>query len=766
MLSRQKIIFAILLAIPIFLLSGVVGSVAHAVTETTPTAQAAPATPQKEAPSNLTELETLSSGNIEGDLKMIECAGLKGSVNLTCWIPILTYYAIYTPAMLLLTTSGYIFDYTLSLSIDRVFIEQDFVNNAWTVVRDFSNMVFIFILLYTGIRTMLGEGNWGKTIINIVIIALIINFSMFFSKVIIDAGNILAVGVYEGMGVVKDDIDRPHKPKEKGGKDLIQERNISATLVTAFSPQQFTALAATADKTFVTTVFVIAGIVSFYVAIIFIKAAFMFVGRIIAFWFFMIISPFALISIVIPKVSIFDFWLQGLIKQAFAAPVFLFLVYIIMMAVGTGDGILDGYKSSSNSDFFLEKIIIPVVVTGMITYALQKSLSIAKSMSGSFGDIGARVATGVLTSLPVGLGAKVAFGGAALALRKTVGVKASKFLGSETLRNLNTSDSRLTRMFGRNLKGIAERTEKGSFDVRDAKAFGWMKEKAKSELGVGVDFGKAEGKGGYKKEHEEWLKQAQKDAEKLNMSKRQEGDIEKEHNIPGLKEAVEAAKEAAQAAGTVKDATENLKKAQGVLGQTATGLRVEGATDNVKEARSKAAGFAGDILVKKINDLEAKKANTNDLAQRVAIGNEIDQLNKEAESAKKTLQYAEEELSSAKATHSQTAEFQAFEAAEKALKASEETEKKKKDTEDALVKAVKEAKDTIDKENMRVREQHGKDVAWTSIFTYSEDVKNIREGISKDKKEQEKMMKSFKKLMEEGGEAKKEEKKDEGGEKK
>lgn len=725
MLSRQKIIFAILLAIPIFLLSGVVGSVAHAVTETTPTAQAAP---QKEAPSNLTELETLSSGDIKGDLKMIECGGV-GAISPTCWVPVITYYAIYTPSMLLLTMSGYIFDYTLSLSIDRVFIEQDFVNKAWTVVRDFSNMVFIFILLYTGIRTMLGEGNWGKTIINIVIIALIINFSMFFSKVIIDAGNILAVGVYEGMGVVKDDIDRPHKPKKKDGKDLIQERNISATLVTAFAPQQFTALAATADKSFVTTVFIIAGIVSFYVGIIFIKAAFMFVGRIIAFWFFMIISPFALISIVIPKVNIFDFWLQGLIKQAFAAPIFLFLVYIIMMAVGTGDGILDGYKSSSDSDFFLEKIIIPVVVTGMIAYALQRALGVAKSMSGSFGDIGAGIGNKML-----GLGLGLATGGTTFAARSVIGKGASSLLKTGFLQEKGTSENKWLKYTGvsalaRGGAQLADKTSKASLDVR---GLGFVQKALKSE---GLDAGKAS-KGGYMQDIKNAKKKADASAKLMELT-----DNEKDKMKPGYTKAKKTQGELKDKMGEADTAH---TKAQKAAADSTTGKRVASATESVEGKRSAAIGMSGDALVKKVEALKKRKAMALYDEQEAEIDKEITQVYEDAKKAEQELAIAEKELEEATKAHEVT--DVAREAASAAKQLSEITTQLK-NAEDLVKGAEKEFK-KIDEKRREVSAK-----ASTLFRLSGEDrkdvIQKVREGESKEEKTKKKRIEAVKAAMDE-----------------
>lgn len=746
MLSRQKIIFAILLAVPIFLLSGVVGSVAHAV-EAAPTTQT---TSQKEVPSNLTELEA-RSGSDSGDLSMIECAGWD-RVGPSCWVPVGVYYVVYLPAVALLTMSGYIFDYTLSLSIDKVFIEQDFVNKAWTVVRDFSNMIFIFILLYTGIRTMFGEGNWGKTIINIVIIALIINFSMFFCKVIIDAGNILAVGVYEGMGDPKGPIDRPHKPEKKDNIPLVQERNISATLVNAFAPQQFMNLATLADsKSFATTIFIIAAIVSFYVAWIFIKASFMFVGRLIAFWFFMIISPFALISIVLPKGNIFDFWLYGLINQAFVAPVFLFFVYIIMMAVGTGGGILEGFGNPSGSGFFFDTIIIPVVVTGMITFALQYSLGIAKSMSGSFGDIGANIGNKML-----GLGLGLATGGTAMVGRAVVGQGANKLLQTGFLQRQGTSESKFLKYTGlsalaRGGVQLADETRKASFDV---KGLGFVQKALKGE---GIDAGKAR-KGGFIVDQKDLKKKADERAKLIELTDSEKEKIAKGYAV--TKKTQGELKDKKDKAGVAHT------KAQEAVAASATGQRVASATKNAEGKRSAAIGMSGDALVKKVEALKKREAAAITDEQKADIDKEIKQVYEDAKKAEQELEIAEKELEEATKVHEVTDEARAAASASKHL--SEITTQF-----ETASNLVDDAEKKFKEKDEKRREVSGKASTLLHFYYTRKDrnavVQKIREGESKDEKAKKKRIETFKALMEEsekeGGEAKggkKEEK--EGGE--
>ncbi|MFZ2832101.1 MAG: hypothetical protein WAZ40_03020, partial [Minisyncoccia bacterium] len=164
----------------------------------------------------------------------------------------------------------------------------------------------------------------------------LINFSLFFTKVVIDAGNILAVGVYEGMGVVKT---------TDAVTNMVPERNLSESLVGNFKPQKFLKKAGEVSGTQATVVFIVAALVNGFAAYVMFMAALLFVGRLLAFWFLMIISPFAFISIALPKGNIFSDWSDTLINQAFVAPVFLFLLYLLMKMLSASGGILQGFMS-------------------------------------------------------------------------------------------------------------------------------------------------------------------------------------------------------------------------------------------------------------------------------------------------------------------------------------------------------------------------------------------------------------------------------------
>lgn len=306
-----------------------------------------------------------------------DCSVIKGRL-MPCFAEAV-YKIIYRPTAYALMGAGYIFDEILTLSIEGAMVAPPFIDSTWKVVRDFSNMIFIFILLYAGVETILGGKNWMKTIRLVIIIALLINFSLFFTKVVIDAGNILAVGV----------------------KSAISTTSVSEGLAAAFQPQQFLSAATKGPDTSggdAIIVFLVAAVVSGFAAYIFFKAALLFMGRLIAFWGLMIISPFAFVSMAMPKGNIFNDWLDMLVKQSFVAPVFLFFVYIIMKVISDGGtGILNGLPKTG--DWFKD-LLGPVIVATLLIIALKQALDIATKMSDKMGKLGSD-----MTSTAMGLAA-------------------------------------------------------------------------------------------------------------------------------------------------------------------------------------------------------------------------------------------------------------------------------------------------------------------------------------------------------------------------
>mgnify|MGYP003532565324 FL=1 len=139
-------------------------------------------------PANISEFQKTIDGG---------CAGIWNSSFNGCFLKFL-YYVIFAIPSGLLIIAAYFFNILISLVIQSSMYDHGFIDKAWVVVRDLSNIFFILILLYVAIKTVLNMGGHEtkSMITSVIIMAVLINFSLFFTKIVIDSSNILALIFY------------------------------------------------------------------------------------------------------------------------------------------------------------------------------------------------------------------------------------------------------------------------------------------------------------------------------------------------------------------------------------------------------------------------------------------------------------------------------------------------------------------------------------------------------------------------------------------
>ena len=106
------------------------------------------------------------------------------------------------------------------------------VNDFWTMARDILNMFFIYGLIYIGIKTILNSEDSGtrRALGHLIAAAILVNFSLYITQVIIDFSNVMATQVYTQMisgvsGNFNSDIMQPGTDKSISGA-FMQATNI------------------------------------------------------------------------------------------------------------------------------------------------------------------------------------------------------------------------------------------------------------------------------------------------------------------------------------------------------------------------------------------------------------------------------------------------------------------------------------------------------------------------------------------------------------
>lgn len=376
------------------------------------------------------------------------------------------------------------------------------VNNLWTVVRDIFNLFFIFGLIYAGFRLIIfsDEGGVKKTIANLVIAALLINFSLFITKTIIDFSNIISVQVAQVL------YSSAPSDRSISGAFL---QNMGATGL--FAPNGTgTARAAGAQAP--------GWIYIFSAMFLLIVAAFAFAAgavliciRFVMLNYYMVISPVMFLDKIVPKFSSYtsNFW-SDFLKNAFFAPAFLLMLYFSLYILGSmysfltvagGGGarpsLYDAFATPEGSVSGITTVIMFLLAAGF----LIASVIIAQKM----GAVGSKMALSIGNDLR-NRGQKMiggaTFGAAARLGQRTIGRHANKLADSDWMKD-KAARSSLGALAFRASKAIGDK----SFDGRHI-----LKSAGVKELGDGM-------KGGYASRMKEQAKADKEFADSLGERK-------------------------------------------------------------------------------------------------------------------------------------------------------------------------------------------------------------------------------------------------------
>lgn len=405
----------------------------------------------------------------------------------------LVYYLIFVPATYIIALAGQLFDITMAFTLSSKVLDSDFARDGWVVTRDLANMFFIFILLYIAITTILDIAGYNAKALlaRLVIVALLLNFSLFATRVVIDASNILALAFYNSISVSSKSIDTKNSEKLEGLFG-IAPKEISVGFVDFFKPTKLLGITNTNAQEigkFVQNnlgklifVYLFSATIILVAAWVFLSIAFLFITRTAILWFLMATAPIAFAAIILPKTrDIFTKWWGELTSKSFCVAVLLFFIWLITKFAETsflknlGAGSLTNSSIESANNGFLITVLIMLLQFSTLIILLLVAKQQTQKMCGA-------VAGFSMNILSSGLGKAAGFlaggvGGAAL--RNTLGQYAYK--KAEEWNKAGAGGS-----FGGRLALQAARKIGGSsLDVRA------------TTLGKKVGLGEASGKKGY-----------------------------------------------------------------------------------------------------------------------------------------------------------------------------------------------------------------------------------------------------------------------------
>lgn len=339
------------------------------------------------------------------------------------------------------------------------------IDSTWSIVRDVANMGFIFVLLYAAIKTIIGQGSDNKSlIVRVVIAAVLVNFSLFFTKLVIDAANIIALLFYGSIapGATADGIN--------GG--IANSFMDIMRLQTLFNAQ------GTINPSSIATVGILGSLVLLISAFSFLAVAVMFVIRYVVLIFTLILSPLAFVAGIMPGLDSYRTkWWNALSGQAFFAPIYFFLVWVSLSVLqgfvdsqtfGTGswatafsgtvvsEGGQDVIKYGAGE---IQLIIqFAIVISFMIA-----ALIVAKSWADKAGP---QVKN--LTKWATGAAGNVAFGASGWAGRASIGRLGQLATDNASLQEVANKKTGIAGASARLALYAGRKARSGSFDARRA----------------------------------------------------------------------------------------------------------------------------------------------------------------------------------------------------------------------------------------------------------------------------------------------------------
>jgi hypothetical protein len=418
---------------------------------------------------------------------------------------------------------------------------------AWGVMRDVANIGLLFGFILMGVLLILnvegggGHGHGGgmsakKAIPRLIIFAVLLNFSLFASQLVIDVANAFSssfatlagesCSTNTSTGTTADNTAQGNQDCANVG---IAGQVLKVTGLTALWDTEAldieTGMKNLADRPYSYAVsLIMLSIFVLVTAMVLLAGAIMLVIRVVVLSLLMVTSPIGFAGMAIPKLqSIASMWWSKLMSQAFFAPVYLLLIFI---SIKLTEGLTEGNATLANALIAnqgnsvagnMQVVMVFLVVIGFMIGSL-----IAASKMGA---MGAKFATSAAAGMTVGA---VGFAG-----RRTFGRLSTA--AATRIRGSSLGETG----FGKQLAGVADYGSKASFSLRNVSSGGLGK--------LGVDIGKANktASHGYHGIEEKAIKERVEYAKGLK-SARGETDGEMQERINAENQAIEAQRLAAQ----------------------------------------------------------------------------------------------------------------------------------------------------------------------------------------------------------------------------
>jgi len=283
------------------------------------------------------------------------------------------------------------------------------INQLWTAFRDISNILIIGMFTFIAISMILGSQSFGskKLIARVLIIAVLINFSLLFGRVIIESSNFVARQFYCSM--IAGTGSEVCSSGSTGALNLAAvgnaETGIGLEFMKFLGARGFVETRATADKIFNDSggnaltgrlysilYGVAAMLLMLAAAAVFAYIVFLLVARAILFIFLLVMSAPAFAAYLIPKYGemYWSMWWNALLRNAIFGPLLMMLLWATFLisrglsdsVTGTHGGSFDMLFSNQASGSGYLALLVFAIILGMLFAAARFAQSFSRSIAG------------------------------------------------------------------------------------------------------------------------------------------------------------------------------------------------------------------------------------------------------------------------------------------------------------------------------------------------------------------------------------------------
>ena len=340
----------------------------------------------------------------------------------TCiWIPLMsalgTIFLTIGGAVLLL--AGVVFDWFVQHLVVNFRGTIEALNllvpiqRGWQLFRDLSNIAIIGVFVFVAIMTILGSAEYGakRLISRVLIVAILINFSLLFTRMVVDSTNFVSAQVMKAM---------PQQQAEGIAQSFLNAFGIkdvwsgTSKVVERVGTQSESGWAALLYGFF-------GGAALLLIACVLLYGAYVIIARALLLVIAMITSSLAFASYLLPATSrgtfvSWDVWWSNLLKAALFGPLLMIFLWIALQFIsltnantaGAAIGaVADDPSKASDQNWYA--IILLIFGTGLLFVAIRAASSFAASIGG-------------FSTFNLGAGASLALGARSLGFLGRVGI--------------------------------------------------------------------------------------------------------------------------------------------------------------------------------------------------------------------------------------------------------------------------------------------------------------------------------------------------------